>query len=189
MVKIRTFIAVTLPEQVLNELNKLIEAMRPYARGIKWVKPQSIHLTLKFLGNISSAELEKVYQALERIFQSPHEQFILSTGKPGVFPGLKKPRVFWIGVSGSGLLQLERLQNEVEESLYQEGFPKEERNFSPHLTIGRVKDRVDLPLLTEKFSAYDFPECEIPVRELQVMKSDLKPSGAVYSVQKSYRLR
>lgn len=189
MVKIRTFIAITLPEQVLNEISLFIEAMQPYTRGIRWVKRNSMHLTLKFLGNISIAEVEKVYQAMEKIFQTPHDQFKLSTSRPGAFPDLKKPRVLWIGVKGSELEQLEHLRNEVEESLYQEGFPKEERNFSPHLTIGRVKDQLDLHLLTEKFSAYDFPECEIPVEELQVMKSDLKPSGAVYSVQRSFRLR
>lgn len=188
MVKIRTFIAVTLPEQVLNEICLFIEAMQPYARGIRWVKRNSMHLTLKFLGNISLAELEKVYRAMEKMFQTPHEQFNFSTGRPGAFPDLNKPRVLWIGVKGNGLAHLEHLRNELEGSLYQEGFPKEERNFSPHLTIGRVKDRLDLHLLTEKFSAYDFPECEISVEALQVMKSDLKPSGAVYSVQRSFRL-
>jgi 2'-5' RNA ligase len=189
MVKIRTFIAVNLPEQVLSELNRFIEAMKPYTKGIRWVKPQSIHLTLKFLGNISFPELEKVFQAMEKMFQSPHDQFILSTGKPGVFPNLKRPKVLWVGIRGSELQQLERLQNEVEGNLYQEGFPKEKRNFSPHLTIGRVKNWVDMHLLTEKFSAYEFPECEIPVKELHIMKSDLKSSGAIYSIQRSYCLR
>ncbi len=188
MEKIRTFIAIPLPEIVLDEFSKLISIMQPISRSVKWVRPQSIHLTLKFLGNLLPEELERVFYATDNIFQIPRKHFKLTTSKLGAFPNIKKPRVFWVGIQGSGIEELRILHKELESEMQNQGFPKEARGeFSPHLTVARVKLREDLSYLTEKLMGYTFPKHEFRVDKVHVMRSDLKPSGAVYLVQKSYK--
>ena len=185
---IRTFIAIPLPLAVTAELKKLLVQMRPLSKGIKWVNPESIHLTLKFLGNLSIAELSKVLVGMKNIFQDPASTFELTAAELGAFPSLKKPRVLWVGVSGSGMEVLIQLQKIIEEEMSRQGFPKEERKFSPHLTLARIKFADRLTELTQAFSSYNFPAVKFMVSEILVMRSELRPGGAVYSIQQKYPL-
>jgi 2'-5' RNA ligase len=186
METIRTFIAIPLNPEIRSEAGKLARKLLPLSRGIKWVKPQSMHLTLKFLGNITQEEVRKVFTAMDRLFVSLPPPLNLRSTNLGAFPNLKKPRVLWIGLEGDGLPALLDLQQEVEESLAAEGFPKEQRKFSPHLTLARVKYGDNLERVMKGFSEYKFPEILLKVERLEIMRSDLKPTGAEYSVQKSY---
>jgi 2'-5' RNA ligase len=186
METIRTFIAVPLNPDIRAEAGKLARKLQSLSRGIKWVKPQSMHLTLKFLGNITKEEVQKVFTAMDRLFASPPKPLTLHTADLGAFPNLKRPRVLWIGLQGEGLPSLLDLQREVEENLASEGFPKEQRKFSPHLTLARVKYGDNLDRVMKEFSEYQFPQILLKVERLDIMRSDLKPTGAEYSVQKSY---
>ena len=186
METIRTFIALPLNPEIRAEAGKLARKLQPLSRGIKWVKPQAMHLTLKFLGNIAPEEVRKVFTAMDRLYASPPSPLILRSANLGAFPTLKKPRVLWIGLQGEGLPALLDLQREVEENLAAEGFPKEQRKFSPHLTLARVKYGDNLETVIKEFSEYQFPEILLKVEQLDVMRSDLKPTGAEYSMQKSY---
>jgi 2'-5' RNA ligase len=186
METIRTFIAVPLNSEIRAEADNLTRKLQSLSRGIKWVKPQSMHLTLEFLGNITPEEVRKVFAAMDRLFASPPSLLNLRTTNLGAFPNLKRPRVLWIGLQGDGLPALLNLQREVEENLAGEGFPKEERKFSPHLTLARVKYADNLEMVMKEFSEYQFPEILLKVEQLDIMHSDLKPGGAEYRVQKSY---
>jgi 2'-5' RNA ligase len=188
MESIRTFIALPLPDKILAELDKLITYMKPFSRDIKWVRPSSIHLTLKFLGNLDPEQLAAVFAGMDRLFQQQQASFTLVTGGPGAFPNSRRPRVLWVGVEGSGIPQLLNLQNRIEKVMAEEGFPEEKRSFSPHLTVGRFKMARAAEKLMSEYMAYHFPALELKVQEVLVMKSELKPSGAVYSVQKRYLL-
>ena len=188
MEKIRTFIAIPLPDSVLVEFRKLNRKMRSISRDVKWVRPESIHLTLKFLGNLEPATLDRVFAAMDRCFQSAQEKFSLMVGGLGAFPHLKRPRALWVGVQGEGFKHLLSLQQQIEMELAEEGFEKEKRKFSPHLTVGRVKFTGHLEELLKTFMEYPFPEMNFTVERIQIMRSELKSDGAVYSVQREYFL-
>ncbi len=189
MEQIRTFVAVPLPPAVIEELGKLISGMKPLAREVKWVRPASIHLTLKFLGNLSPAELSRVFTGMDIALSDLPASFSLQTGGVGVFPNMRKPRVMWVGITDSGKEQLIDLHKAVDSALADQGFPREDRKFSPHLTVARIKFPGGLEKMMAEFMNYTFPGLEIPVKELHVMRSDLKSGGAVYTVQKSYDLK
>jgi 2'-5' RNA ligase len=188
METIRTFIALPLPDKVLAELDKLIIHMRPFGRDVKWVRPASIHLTLKFLGHLNPDQLAAVFSGMDRLFKQPESTFSLVTDSTGAFPDSRRPRVLWVGVEGGGISKLLSLQEQVEKIMAKEGFPEEKRKFSPHLTVGRFKMTRSAEYLMTEYLAYRFPSLEFTVKEVLVMKSELKPSGAVYSTQKRYRL-
>lgn len=189
MEKIRTFIAVPLPEEIRQLLAAVIDTLRVAAPEIKWVKPETIHLTLKFLGGLTPAELQAVCQALDRVFGQPHHPFSLTAGGVGAFPDFKRPRVLWVGVQGDSLDRLRALQAEIEDALHRRGFDKEERPFSPHLTLGRIKFLKHFTELREALRTLDNPHRSFNVTRVDVMRSDLKPGGAVYSVLKQYQLK
>lgn len=187
MQKIRTFIAIKIPETLVAAFEKMLSEMRRIDSGVKWVKPKSIHLTLKFLGGVTPAQREKVFAAVAAVVQN-ERPFALKTALPGAFPSLKRPKVFWLGLQPHHRERLSGIQANLETELAKSDFPKEVRAFKPHLTIGRVKYAKNLAEISEKFATYPFPPTEIPVEEVFVMKSELNRSGAIYTIQKAFQL-
>lgn len=187
--QIRTFVAIPLPAAVIEELGKLVSRIKPLAGNVKWVRPQSIHLTLKFLGNLSPEGLARVFAGMNLAFNPAPPVFKLQTGGVGTFPNPRRPRVLWVGVNEGGTGALIGLQKAIESALADQGFVREDRKFSPHLTMARIKVPGGLEKMMEVFTAYSFPAIEFPVREVHVMRSDLKPEGAIYTVQKTYYLK
>ncbi|MGH7228178.1 MAG: RNA 2',3'-cyclic phosphodiesterase, partial [Nitrospiraceae bacterium] len=149
---------------------------------VQWVRPGSIHLTLKFLGDIDEARVEDIQAALLSAVRM-QSRLAVEVGGLGVFPDLRAPRVLWIGLSGQ-VDALMRVAAEVEAALTGVGFPPESRLLSPHLTLARIKERsrevgkglADSGLMTQPFRIGS-----LAVHAVCLMKSDLKPSGAVYS--------
>ncbi len=177
---IRTFIAIELPEKIISSIGNVQERMSSHGFKIRWVRQENIHLTLKFLGNIKETDIEKVKNV---IFQSVGEysQIPLKAKGVGVFPGIKRPRVIWIGISGR-INPLFELQKKLEEDLEEIGFPKEGRSFKAHLTIGRVKNRMDPRKLGDTLKEFSgFESEEFVADRIILFKSDLKPAGAVYT--------
>ena len=189
MQQIRTFIAISLTPELKVELNKMIDDLKPITRDVRWVKPDSIHLTLKFLGNLSTDQLKKVFSGMDIAQAKFPGIFSVNVEGTGCFPSLRRPRVLWVGVKGEEMENLRSLQRLIDSSLREQGFATENRKYSPHLTVARIKFAEQLNNLIERFSRYPFPGVELPVREVYVMRSDLKPDGAVYSVQKTYKLK
>ncbi|MGH1362720.1 MAG: RNA 2',3'-cyclic phosphodiesterase [Calditrichia bacterium] len=183
----RLFIAIKIPPRVESALGKLINELRAVPSPARWVRPESTHITLKFLGDVEAAQQKQLYEALEQI-ASRSQPFELSTGTGGAFPNLKNPAVLWIGLDGAGLTSLKQLQNGIETTCYDVGFPREKRRYNPHLTLCRIKGQQNLQQLLQTFQNMSLQRFLIPVDEIHLMQSKLSPKGAVYSVVESFSL-
>jgi len=177
---IRAFIAIELPEKIIDDIGKVQKSLQSYGFKVRWVRPQNIHLTLKFLGNIQKAEAGKVERAL---FESAEgiAPLTITVKGVGTFPSIKRPRVIWVGVAGQ-LDELRKFQKTLDDKLAATGFPKEKRTFKGHLTLGRVKDRIDPRRLLNALEEFSqFESAPFVVDRVVLFKSALKPTGAVYS--------
>jgi len=188
----RAFIAVNIPMEVKGNLQEEISRLRTLIHGgpVRWVRPEGIHLTLKFLGEISNSSLVEIGQVLEREVKR-YPFFTLRVGGFGCFPNRRRPRVLWIGITEENGT-LAQVQTVVEEKLVPLGFGKEGRPFHPHLTLGRVKRNIPMSDLTQLKKAVDeFVVGQIghfEVSELHLIRSILSPSGAEYSTLMEYPL-
>jgi 2'-5' RNA ligase len=177
---IRSFIAIELPEEIRHALAKIQEHLRRDVAGVRWVQPASIHLTLKFLGDISAEQVQAIAAAAMGVVQN-EPPLIVGLSGLGAFPNPHRPRVIWVGVEGD-VERLGRLQVRLEEALEPFGFPREGRAFRPHLTLGRVKDPRRPLDLTCALAEVTVPRCNsFDVHEILLYKSDLRPSGAIYT--------
>ena len=177
---IRTFIAFEIPEHVLSAIGNIQGVLKSYKFNIKWVRPESIHLTLKFLGNIDPAAMDQIESVL-RDTVKPHAPFFVQAKGLGVFPGAKRPRVLWIGITGQ-IDRLIGLQQHLDKDLKAIGFSGDKRPFKGHLTLGRVKGSIDANRMRSVLAKYNEFEAEpFTVGPLILYRSDLHPTGAVYT--------
>ncbi len=181
---VRSFIAIHLPDDVRAELSSHEEKLKARRHPfVKWVDPESMHLTLKFLGNVAVDSIPQIVDAMSRVADS-HAPFKLQVAGTGVFPNWQRPQVVWVGVGGE-LDKLNALQSWLESALSPLGFPQESRSFSAHLTLGRLRDRVT-PDERRRFSEFaqkvKFEAClSFEVNAIRLMKSQLTPGGPIYS--------
>ncbi len=188
----RTFVAVNIPAEIKQNLKMEIERLRALIRGesVRWVRSEGIHLTLKFLGEISSSNLGEIRQILEREIEK-HPICTLSVGGFGCFPNRRRPRVLWIGITeDQGTLA--QVQSSIDERIVPLGFEKEGRPFHPHLTLGRLRRNCSISDLTQLQDAVkDFVVGQIgqfEVRDIHLIESILKPTGAEYCTLGEYTL-
>ncbi|MGA2112951.1 MAG: RNA 2',3'-cyclic phosphodiesterase [Anaerolineales bacterium] len=190
---IRAFIAVELPWPLQNYLaelsGRLFREVPP--QSVRWARPDGIHLTLKFLGAIAESRLAEIDSLLEpRLLETT--PFLVEVGGLGCFPDLGRPRVVWVGVrSPTG--ELEQLQEAIEKSLSEIGFPREARGYSGHLTLGRVRQDIRRPELKQVGEAVarigEADHRILEIRGISLFQSDLRPDGAVYTRRREWRLR
>ena len=184
---IRAFIAIEFAAATVNRITAAIEQLKPRIVGIRWVAPANFHLTLKFLGNIDESQIEIIGQALTDALH-PFQRFTINAKGLGVFSSVKRPRVLWVGLVGE---QLTALAAAVESALTPLGFPREEKAFTPHLTIGRWRqtERADWVLgkELESWSHFDFGATLMD--EVILFESVLKPAGAIYNRLKVVTLK
>ena len=184
MEQIRSFIAIELPDELKLELIQLEARLKLDKQPwVKWVNPYSIHLTLKFLGNIAIDRTGEITRAIEEAVQgiSP---FHLEVKELGVFPNLRRVQVAWVGISGD-VDKLSQLQKRIETTLTPLGFAPESRAFTPHLTLARLRDQASLDerqrfgqlIANAKFEA----AYTIEVDAISLMRSQLTREGAIYS--------
>jgi 2'-5' RNA ligase len=177
---IRTFIALDLPPNVQEALEGFARELKKADAPVAWVKPDRIHLTLKFLGDVQEERIPEIREVLEKIAAST-EPLTLKASGCGAFPTMKEMRVVWVGLVG-GHEALGRLARRIEEALVPFGFKREGRPFKPHLTLGRVKGRQHLRALQEILLVnQDFEAEAFDVTEVVLYKSDLRPDGARYT--------
>lgn len=177
---IRTFIALEVPEEVKKQIRLAQEHLHKVGSArVAWVKPNGIHLTLAFLGDVEENNLPDLIRLVGDCSAS-HRPFSLIITATGAFPGFNNPRVLWLGVEGG--FSLVQLQSDVEMNLVRSGFMKPEKRFHPHLTLGRVKSFDRGSLLSSQTRSYVFKEVRWEAVEVRVMSSELKPSGAEYAV-------
>ncbi len=184
MEQVRSFIAIELPGEVQAEFGRLqsaLQAAGPFP--VKWVDPHGIHLTLKFLGNIAAGRTGEIIDTIKEATRGI-PPFRLEVGTPGVFPGVGRTRVAWVGLRGD-TDSLARLQQLIETSLGRLGFTREKRAFTAHLTLARVRDQASAEEQRRFGQAFiqarlsrDFI---INVYSINLMKSQLTRERAVYS--------
>jgi 2'-5' RNA ligase len=173
----RAFIAIDLPEQVRAALAKAQHNFRTACPDARWTRPEGIHLTLKFLGEISDAQTKQVVAALEQI--GSFEPFSAEVKGFGFFPRAERPRVFWAGVAAPP--QLGELAAQVEGLMEKIGFAREDRAFSPHLTLARFQVPRSQPALAAAIAANATASMGIfEAAEFFLFESKLSPQGAQY---------
>ena len=181
---LRAFIAVEIPsgihQAIENKTASIQAALNPSL--VRWVPSSNVHLTLKFLGDVSPTNVELLSQMLS-VEVSQHQTFEMTFEGLGAFPNPKRPRVIWIGIQAPA--GLEALQHGIEAATATLGYPVEKRPFSPHLTIGRIKQKVSSTGMQKIRAALEETQVgslgSTRVSAIHLFKSDLKPSGAVYT--------
>ncbi|PKM83128.1 MAG: RNA 2',3'-cyclic phosphodiesterase [Firmicutes bacterium HGW-Firmicutes-14] len=186
MEKYRCFVAFDLPGPAKEYLSEIQEKLKQWPYKVKWVEKKNFHLTLKFLGDITANQVTVLESGLREAF-SRCPGGLISTAAPGAFPTVRNPKVIWMGITDPDRVLYE-LWSVVEKEAVRQGFPAENRSFSPHLTLGRVRERSG-PGLDGLIEKIDFPEKSIPVTEIKLMKSRLSHSGPEYSCLNSFILQ
>ncbi len=181
---LRVFIAIELSEHVCDAIQKQTTRLRQLLGNdlIRWVPTQNMHLTLKFLGDTATSHLDFIKQLLTREANS-HQQFTLQLSGLGAFPNSRRPRLLWIGIHAPA--DLASLQKSIESGTTRLGYEQEERTFSPHLSIGRVRQNLNPPEMQKIRTALDTIQLGniglARVDFIHLYKSDLQPSGSIYT--------
>jgi 2'-5' RNA ligase len=176
---LRCFVAIELPEEVKSTLSEMQEELKKLGADIRWIKPDNIHLTLKFLGHIKEESIEKITDTMKTV-SGGHRSFNIFIRGIGIFPNITSPRVLWVGIDNNNPLM--SLQKDIENSLSLIGLDKEKKPFTAHLTLGRFRSRKGKEILldaVQKRKNDGFGE--LMVSKISLMKSDLHPSGARYT--------
>lgn len=193
----RIFIGIDLDDEIRTRIARFLDGVRGFAPDVRWVQPESLHLTLKFIGEQKTEQVEAIRERLRQI-QSPALEIRLAGY--GFFPTAKSPRVFWIGIEAGP--QLAQLADNIDAAVAEFGIPREERAFSPHLTLARGRggsgspkwrkgDRPnsDFAVLEKRLAA--MPTLEfgtMTAREFVLYQSQLSPKGSKYTKLQRYPL-
>jgi len=188
---IRSFIAVELPEDIKKGLKRVQTELGLDKYGfVKSVSPDGIHLTLKFLGGVAASKIKDVVSVMERASQGV-KPFGLEISQVGAFPNFNRPRVLWVGIKGD-VDKLLAWQQRLDDGMAPLGFARENRPFTPHLTLARLRencspaDRLQLGEAVSKSQVQ--VDYKFAVNTLSLMRSQLMPTGAVYSLQAEVKL-
>ena len=175
----RLFIAISLSEEIKKSLAILQKRLASSIKNVKWVEPENIHLTLKFLGETD--KVEDIAECCQKVVEGK-PSFYISLGGVGGFPNLVIPRVIWVGID-QGKDRVSQIARDLEERLHKIGFPKETRGLKPHLTLARIKlpKRVPIPDIELK-------QAKMEVSSIQLIQSTLTLKGATYQVVKEFEL-
>lgn len=176
----RIFVAVELDALLRQAITDLERRLEDAGARLRWAKPENLHFTLRFLGRISDAQLNRVKTAAREAAQGV-AAFRIGLAGLGAFPNARRPQVVWVGID-KGKDTLRNLAGRLDDTLARQRFPKEPRGFQPHLTLGRVKEpRLwgDIGPVLGQFEHVEVGEQE--VRSLLVMESLLRPQGAIYT--------
>ncbi len=184
----RLFIAVELTEEIKDRIEEQINRLKRMGGNIRWVKRDALHITLKFLGEVSPARVKAIERAMDRA-ASKVNSFPLKLRGCGRFPlASSRPRVLWVGVEDPG--EISRLQEILEDELLREGFQKETRAFHPHVTVGRVKGTSALrKVVGEIDELRDEVFGRVEVKRIVLFRSRLTPDGPIYTELYAAELR
>lgn len=177
---IRTFVAFELPPDVIAFAAALQARMKAYGLRLRWVSPRNIHLTLKFLGEIAPDLISSVAAAVKAAARTAPPMELAVQGM-GIFPGVRRPRVVWIGLGGE-TERLGQVHADLEKGLAAIGFQRESRPLRAHLTLARINQAVDGRQLLEMIQAESrFAPIAFRASEMVLFQSQLKPHGPIYT--------
>ena len=186
----RAFIAIELPKEIRVRLSRLQEKLKATQADVKWVSPENIHLTLKFLGEIDDKKQEKINLILDDVIKEKCA-YKIQISSIGAFPKLNFPRVIWAGVD-QGDDETKAIAKGLEEKIQKIGIPKEDRAFSSHITIGRTrstKNRDKLVQELNNIADISADNLKFNVTKITLFKSTLTPAGPIYDVLKEANLK
>ncbi len=184
----RTFIAIDVSAETKRALSAYVEALRrdfDKAR-VGWERPEKLHLTLRFLGDINEITLEKVRQVLEEVAAGT-KQFRMTVVGTGRFPSNGDPRVLWLGIKDDGSVRT--LVDRIERSLERSGIGTERKKFNPHLTVARLREPARSHSLSRRHTEATFGPFDQPVNEIVLYESKLLPTGSVYQKLATFPLK
>lgn len=184
---IRSFLAIELPEALRNRIGEVQKELKSTKADVRWVRPEQIHLTLKFFGNIEAPQIELITQAIEEEVRITQAAPIEVQGM-GAFPSLNHPKVIWVGIKDEKKILIP-LQQRLEQRLQRIGFELENRTFRPHLTLGRVRSNRGREELVRRMERHKEEGFGFFLLERVVLfKSDLTPQGPIYTALRELRL-
>jgi 2'-5' RNA ligase len=187
---IRAFIAITLPDSLVGLISEVQQKLKKNGLRISWVSPENVHLTLKFLGDIAPDDIDPITAVMAECAPGLIPM-LLAAGGIGVFPDLRRARILWMGITGD-MSQLVALQKNLELRLAALGngrFKPEDRPFKGHLTLGRIKSRVDYDILVKAMRAVgQIASSPFTVDTIHLIQSQLTPTGAIYTPLRAVRL-
>ena len=183
---IRTFIALDIPETVAKVALSLQSSVKVNPKAVRWERKENIHITLRYIGPTAPREVEKINRLLSEIV-GQNSDLSLNISGTGCFPKKERPRILWLGVDGD-VVELKLLVEMINSEMDQLGYPQEERNYSPHISIGRIRyPQMITPDVTDFLSAeYEPIFWNIP--KINYYQSELLPSGAIYSILGTHNL-
>jgi len=182
MARVRTFIGIDPGKAIRERMIALQEKLARTATQVKWVEPENLHVTLLFLGEVDMLDVPRICAAVAKGLEG-HDPFPMSIEKVGCFPNARRPRILWAGV-GEGIQEVAALHDALEVPLLELGcYRREERQFTPHVTLGRIKSDSSTDKLAGTLARHDaWIGGSTSVREIHVMSSELTRQGPVYTV-------
>ena len=183
MEKKRIFISVVPDLKTIESLLERVELLsnKPWAKGVKWIKKENIHITIKFIGDTDNYEFEELFDTVGNRLKN-FDQFKIDVKDLMFFPNRSKPRVIGVGVKSKTLKILVR---NIENEILKMGFKKENRKFKGHITLGRFKRKLVHEYIDERFTS----DLSFHVKEVIVNESILRPEGTIYNVLKRFCLK
>ncbi len=186
MQTIRAFIAVDIPPSIRGKIAELQNGFKSLELDVAWVKPANFHLTLKFLGNISPNRISEIQELLKTELALTPE-LLAKAGEVGVFPSQDRPRILWIGLESQALVTLQQI---IDSGLSRIGFAPDSKQFTAHLTLGRIKSPKGKNRLQEALKANRKLETEpFKISSVKLYESQLTPKGSIYTVLDEFKLR
>jgi len=183
----RLFLAVHLSEEIKTEIEKTLQFLKTLKADVKWIEPQALHITLKFLGDTDKSRVKGIIPMLEEI-AAGSEPFSFTTGRLGAFPDLKTPKIIFEDLS-AGKNELIALSKIIDETLVKAAFKREEKPFNPHITLGRYKGVENPEKLSEALINHNSAQIKQHVNTYFLMKSELVGNTPVYKDIAEFRLK
>lgn len=183
---IRCFVAVEIPDRIQDLLLMIQQNFRKEIFASSWTKKGNYHLTLKFLGGVEEQKIDRIRTVLDSI-AAVNSPFSVEIGGIGVFPNWERPRVLWVGLKQGGI-QIKTLAKTINNELISLDFPQDTR-FTPHFTLARFKKQIDLKAYTDLLMKYNtLDNAKFKVKDFAIIRSKLRPTGAVYSPLSNFQL-
>lgn len=183
----RTFVAIEVPDSVKEAIFLLKDSIPPQCAKVRWVKRDSIHLTLVFLGEVQEEQVKEIITNIQNVTKN-HSCFSMSLQGTGVFPNKKRPRILWVGVSQDVRDQITKVAHDITDTLTFLEL-EDKKRFTPHITFGRIKLVTDLVGFQKGIESLSIETERFGVKELTLFKSVLKPDGAVYTPLSKFPLQ
>ncbi|GJM16543.1 MAG: RNA 2',3'-cyclic phosphodiesterase [Thermodesulfobacteriota bacterium] len=175
----RLFIGALIPEEIRKQLLNYINSLKSHIDGVKWEKSDKLHITLKFLGDVEDSNLDNITNLLKRLVEES-SSFKFRIAEFGGFPNLNNPKVLYMGLSENR--EFLKFQKKLDQGLCELGFEKEHRRFIPHITLGRVKKKINI------MSSQATTHSSFEIVDIGLICSELRPKGSVYTPVKTYKL-